>query len=57
MPLFVAGGKVKGGIYSDHPSLSDLDDGDLKFHTDFRSVYATALTRWLGRDPATVLGG
>jgi uncharacterized protein (DUF1501 family) len=57
MPLFVIGGALKGGIYGDHPSLTDLDGGDLRFHTDFRSVYATVLERWLGREPSDVLGG
>jgi uncharacterized protein (DUF1501 family) len=57
MPLFVIGGAVKGGVYGDHPSLTDLDNGDVKFHTDFRSVYATVLASWLGREPADVLGG
>jgi uncharacterized protein (DUF1501 family) len=57
MPLFVVGGSVKGGVYGDHPSLTDLDNGDLKFHTDFRSVYATVLQSWLGRNPADVLAG
>jgi uncharacterized protein (DUF1501 family) len=57
MPLFVVGGAVKGGVYGDHPSLTDLDSGDLKFHTDFRSVYATVLQSWLGRNPAEVLTG
>ncbi len=27
--------------------LEDLDEGDLKFYTDFRSVYATLLESWL----------
>jgi uncharacterized protein (DUF1501 family) len=57
MPLFVLGGGVKGGIYGDHPSLTDLDNGDLKYHTDFRSVYATVLERWLGRNSVDVLAG
>lgn len=58
MPLFILGGKVKGAIYGDHPSLTDLDDnGDLKFHTDFRSVYATVLSRWLGRNPDSIIDG
>ncbi len=55
--LFVAGPGVKGGAVGDHPSLSDLDAGDLKFHTDFRRVYATLLDSWLGCDSRTVLGG
>jgi uncharacterized protein (DUF1501 family) len=57
MPLFLIGGGVKGGIYGDHPSLVDLDAGDLKYHTDFRSVYATVLERWLGRSSTDVLAG
>lgn len=54
--MFVVGPGVKGGIYGDYPSLTDLDDGDLKFHTDFRSVYSTVLEGWLGAKPQQVLG-
>lgn len=39
-----------------HPSLTDLDQGGLKSHTDFRRVYATALKRWLGYDARAILG-
>jgi uncharacterized protein (DUF1501 family) len=46
----------KGGVYGAHPALTDLDEGDLKFHTDFRSVYATLLEKWLGFDSEPVLG-
>ncbi|MDQ6767611.1 MAG: DUF1501 domain-containing protein [Candidatus Eremiobacteraeota bacterium] len=55
-PMFLIGGEVRGGIYGDHPSLSDLDFGNLKWHTDFRSVYATVLERWLGVASTPVLG-
>ena len=54
--LFVAGPSVKGGIVGKHPSLADLDAGDLKFHTDFRRIYATLLDGWLGCDSKAVLG-
>jgi uncharacterized protein (DUF1501 family) len=54
--LFVAGPSIKGGVVGAHPSLADLDAGDLKFHTDFRRVYATLLDGWLGCDSKTVLG-
>lgn len=54
--LFVAGPGLKGGPVGAHPSLSDLDSGDLKFHTDFRRVYATLLDSWLGCDSKVVLG-
>jgi uncharacterized protein (DUF1501 family) len=54
--LFVAGPSVKGGVVGKHPSLADLDADDLKFHTDFRRVYATLLDGWLDCDSKTVLG-
>ncbi|MBN9121252.1 MAG: DUF1501 domain-containing protein, partial [Planctomycetes bacterium] len=53
--LFVAGPSVKGGVVGEHPSLSDLEQDDLKFHTDFRRVYATLLDGWLGCDSTSVL--
>ncbi len=57
--MFVVGPSVKGGVVGDHPSLKpdDLTAGDLKFHTDFRRVYATLLDQWLGCESARVLGG
>ena len=45
--MFVAGNKVAGGLVGKHPSLTDLTDGDLKYHTDFRRVYASLLDDWL----------
>ena len=54
--LFVAGPSVQGGVVGKHPSLSDLDADDLKFHTDFRRLYATLLDDWLGCDSKAVLG-
>ncbi len=38
------------------PSLIDLDHGDLKFNTDFRSVYGTVLDQWLKAPSQVVLG-
>jgi uncharacterized protein (DUF1501 family) len=55
--VFVAGPAVKGGLYGPHPSLTDLVEGDLKFHTDFRSVYATLMTKVLDWPAESVLGG
>ena len=39
-PQFVMGGKVKGGLHGVYPSLTDLQDGDLKHTVDFRNVYS-----------------
>jgi uncharacterized protein (DUF1501 family) len=54
--MLVAGPGVKPGPVGVHPSLTDLTDGDLKYHTDFRRVYATLLDDWLNVDSKTVLG-
>jgi uncharacterized protein (DUF1501 family) len=54
-PVFLAGSKLKGGLIGPRPSLTDLDNGAPKFHTDFRRVYATVLDRWLGFKSRTVL--
>jgi uncharacterized protein (DUF1501 family) len=54
-PLFLVGGRVKGGLIGPHPSLTELENGGPKFHTDFRRVYATALERWLGIDSQSIL--
>jgi len=55
-PMFVVGGGVKPGLLGKYPSLADLDHGDLKFTTDFRSVYGTVLDHWLKAPSETVLG-
>ena len=56
--VLLAGTGVHGGrLIGDQPSLTDLDDGDLKHHTDFRDVYAAVLTDVLGADPDPVLAG
>jgi hypothetical protein len=53
----VVGDKVKGGLYGEQPSLTDLDThGNLKASTDFRAVYAEMLDSWFGADPVPILG-
>ncbi len=55
--MFVIGGGLKkAGLYNSIPSLTDLDEGDLKYTTDFRDIYATLLDKWLETDPKSVLG-
>ncbi len=55
--IFLLGTPVKGGFYGTQPSLTDLDNGDLKVSMDFRDVYATLLADVLGADPGKVLDG
>jgi uncharacterized protein (DUF1501 family) len=47
-PHFMMGGKVKGGFHGTQPSLDQLDNGDLNYSTDFRSLYATIAQEWWG---------
>ena len=55
-PVLVVGSTVHGGVYGSHPSLTDLDSGDLKYKIDFRNVYATLLNKWMQCDSKAVLG-
>ena len=58
------GGLVRGGIYGTAPNLNmdpanptlENSNGDVKFETDFRSVYAKILDSWLGANSVAILG-
>jgi uncharacterized protein (DUF1501 family) len=56
---FVIGDRVKGGMYSEYPSLKaeDLQQGDLAPNYDFRGFYSTVIEKWLGLDPVPIVGG
>ena len=56
---FAIGDPVRGGMYSEYPSLAepDLVEGDLAFNTDFRGVYGALVEQWLGLDAQPVVGG
>lgn len=55
-PLFLFGPAVRGGLAGRRPDLDRLDpNGDLRFTTDFRSVYATVLEDWFGADSKRIL--
>ena len=54
-PVFLAGGRLKQNLIGSHPSLTDLDNGALKFHTNFSRVYATVMDKWLGFESRIIL--
>ena len=56
-PMFLIGPAVKPGVFGAHPSLTDLDQGDLRFGVDFRSVYASVLDDWMKAQSEKVLRG
>jgi uncharacterized protein (DUF1501 family) len=55
-PQFIIGNGLKGGHWGDPVNLNDLSQGNLKFTTDFRSVYATVMDGWLGAPAEKLLG-
>ena len=63
--MMAMGGAVRGGLYGTAASLAPAPDNptlensgnDVRHETDFRSVYAGVIDRWLGADSVAVLGG
>jgi uncharacterized protein (DUF1501 family) len=53
-PMFIIGGQNQGNIIGHSPNLEKLDNGDLIFETDFRSVYATLLRKKFNLDPKEI---
>lgn len=53
-PMFIIGGNNKGTILGNNPDLSNLDNGDLKYEIDFRSVYASLLQQKMNFDYAKI---
>ena len=54
--FFISGGLKQKGLLNALPDLADLQEGDLKYQVDFKSVYATVLHKWLGADDKAILG-
>jgi uncharacterized protein (DUF1501 family) len=54
-PAFVIGKPVTGGQYGRMPSLTDLDDGNLRFTTDYRRIYSTLINGWMQHDQASAI--
>jgi uncharacterized protein (DUF1501 family) len=61
--MMVLGGAVRGGLHGTAASLApgspalENNSGDVRYETDFRSVYARLLEQWLGVNPAPILNG
>lgn len=54
--FFIGGGLKEKGLLNAMPDLNDLNQGDLKYTVDFKSVYATMLNKWLGANDKEILG-
>jgi uncharacterized protein (DUF1501 family) len=55
-PLFVMGRDIAGPLHGAPPDLRVEKNADIRFGTDFRSVYATVLDRWLETPADAILG-
>jgi uncharacterized protein (DUF1501 family) len=55
-PMLLVGSRVRSGLIGEHPSLTNLQAGNLPHRIDFRQVYASVLDRWLGVPSRQVLG-
>ena len=61
--MMAIGAAVRGGIYGTSPNLDpnsptlENNGGDVRYETDFRSVYARVLDNWLGASSVSILGG
>jgi uncharacterized protein (DUF1501 family) len=61
--MMVLGGMVRGGLHGTAASLApgnptlENNSGDVRYETDFRSVYATLLDQWLGVNSVSILNG
>lgn len=56
-PVVVLGEKARGGLGGDVAPMNALDRGSLRATTDFRSIYSSLLTDWMGGDPGLILPG
>jgi uncharacterized protein (DUF1501 family) len=62
--MMLIGGLVRGGLYGSAANLSpdpqnptlENNAGDVRFETDFRSVYAAVIDHWLGGRSVEILG-
>ena len=63
--MTAVGGRVRGGIYGTAPSLNpdpenatlENSGADVRYETDFRSVYARVIDEWLASSSIALLGG
>jgi len=57
--MFLISSSLIPGLYGIYPGLEDVEldgTGDLVFTVDFRRVYSTILSKWLGVNPDVILG-
>ncbi|MDR3391922.1 MAG: DUF1501 domain-containing protein [Sulfuriferula sp.] len=56
-PHFIIGGMVKGGLYGKPPALQQLENSNLTYGVDFRSLYSTVHQKWWRLPASSIPGG
>lgn len=54
--FFMSGGLKEKGLLNPMADLGKLTEGDLEHSVDFKQVYSTILSKWLGADADEILG-
>ena len=54
-PILLFGSGLKGGVYGTNPDFNDLDNGNLRHQFDYRQVYTTVLSDWLGSPNSSIV--
>ncbi|MGZ9810143.1 DUF1501 domain-containing protein [Pseudoroseicyclus sp. H15] len=54
-PAFILGKPIEGGHYGGMPSLTDLEEGNLRYTTDFRRIYSTLIRGWMGQEDVSAV--
>ncbi|MEM7181896.1 MAG: DUF1501 domain-containing protein [Spirochaetota bacterium] len=54
---FMLGGAVKRGVYGEMPSLRQLQNGDLVYTQEYKSLYRTIAEKWWGVEVGNLLQG
>ncbi len=53
-PILLFGSSLKGGVSGNNPNLSNLDGGNLRYDVDYRRLYTTLLSDWMGASNDTL---
>ncbi len=53
-PILLFGSGLKGGVQGNNPNLSNLNNGNLRFDVDYRRLYTTLLSDWMGATNETL---
>jgi uncharacterized protein (DUF1501 family) len=52
--IILAGPAVNGGLHGQRVTTADLNERSLPYYVDFRGVFSSVITEWLGFDPKPI---